>query len=179
MGASLVGTPFWNKWRHQSVADLLNYVSENMPMGRTAASLSAAEYADIVAFVLSSNELPAGQTALTTARGANVMIVPKGGGSSELAPGTLARVVGCLAPQAADRSWRIVKATAPVRMKSIEGAPAAEAATGDRQYALKFVLQPLAPMVGRRVAVVGLLLGEGGVDGINVSTVTSVGGGCE
>src|SRR3954470_19538679 len=35
MGASLVGTPFWNKWREQSVADLLGHVSKNMPMGQT------------------------------------------------------------------------------------------------------------------------------------------------
>jgi hypothetical protein len=33
-------------------------------------------------------------------------------------------------------------------------------------------------MVGHRLSVTGLLLGEGGVDGINVSTITSVAEAC-
>src|SRR6187549_1799797 len=53
MGRSLVGTSFWNKWREQSVGDLLDYVSKNMPMGQTStATLSPPVYADIVAFLL-------------------------------------------------------------------------------------------------------------------------------
>jgi len=179
MGASLVGTPFWNKWRQQSVEDLLGYVTKNMPMGRTADSLSPAEYADIVAYVLRSNDLPAGNADLTLASGTGVMILPKDGGSGELAPGTLARVIGCLAPQDADRGWHIVGASRPDRVKSIEGTPPPGAPGGDRRYVLKFVLQPLAALVGQRIAVVGLLLGEGGADGINVSTVQSLAVKCD
>src|SRR4051812_41330581 len=56
MGRSLVGTSFWNKWREQSVGDLLEYVSKNMPMGQTSTTaLSPPAYADLVAFLLSSN----------------------------------------------------------------------------------------------------------------------------
>jgi hypothetical protein len=36
----------------------------------------------------------------------------------------------------------------------------------------------LTPLAGQKVAVVGLLMGEGGADGINVSTVTSLGSRC-
>jgi len=187
MGRSLVGTSFWNKWREQSVGDLLDYVSKNMPMGQTSTTtLSAPVYADIVSFLLKSNDLPAGAAELTAANGTDMHIVPREGSTGELPATTLARVVGCLAPQEADKGWRIISASRPERVKTIDppspvagsGATSAGNSTpgpvGDRQYVLKFVLQPLAPLVGQKVAVVGILLGDGGVDGLNVSTVTSV-----
>jgi len=179
MGHSLVGTSFWNKWREQSVGDLLEYVSKNMPMGQTSTTtLSPPVYADIVAYVLKSNDLPAGPSELSATSGTDVRIVPKEGSTGELPSTTLARVVGCLAPQQSDKSWRLTTASRPERVKSIDAYPTATEG-GDRQYALKFVLQPLAPLVGQRVAVVGILLGDGGADGINVSTVTSVAPACQ
>lgn len=175
MGRALVGTSFWNTWREQSVGDLLGYVSKNMPMGETSVTrLPPQVYADIVAYVLKSNELPSGPGELTAANSADVHIVAKGGSTGELPATTLARVVGCLAPQGPDRSWQVTNASRPERVKSIDGAAPPGAEGGDRQYALKFVLQPLTPMVGQRVVVVGMLLGDGGTDGINVNTVTSL-----
>lgn len=180
MGRSLVGTSFWNKWREQSVGDLLDYVSKNMPMGQTSTvTLSPPVYADIVSFLLRSNDLPSGQNELTAATGAGVQIVPKEGSSGELPATTLARVVGCLGPQGADKSWPLTGASRPERVKTIDGGTAPSGQSGDRQYALKFVLQPLGPLVGQKVAVVGILLGDGGVDGINVSTVTRVDNTCD
>ncbi len=64
-------------------------------------------------------------------------------------------------------------------MKTIDGGTASAGQGADRHYALKFVLQPLAPLVGQKVAVVGILLGDGGVDGINVSTVTTLAATCD
>ena len=93
MGASLVGTAFWNEWREQSVADMVDYVAKNMPMGRQAAPLSPTEAADLVAFVLSNNDLPARPVALSATSGTGIRIVPKDGGTGELPPTTLARVV--------------------------------------------------------------------------------------
>ena len=180
MGRSLVGTSFWNKWREQSVGDLLDYVSKNMPMGQTSTTtLSAPVYADIVSFLLHSNDLPAGQNELTPTSSASVQIVPKEGSSGELPATTLARVVGCLAPQGTDKDWRIISASRPERVKTIDGGTASAGQGADRHYALKFVLQPLAPLVGKKVAVVGILLGDGGVDGINVSTVTALAATCD
>jgi mono/diheme cytochrome c family protein len=192
MGRSLVGPAFWDKWREQSVGDLLDYVSKNMPMGQTSTlTLSAPAYADIVAYLLRSNELPAGPAELSATTGTDMRIVPKDGGTGELPSSTLSRVVGCLGAQESDRSWRLSKASRPERVKTIDPASpgtasgatstggAASAQGGDRAYALKFVLQPLAPLVGRQVAVIGILLGEGGIDGINVSTVTAMAAACQ
>ena len=44
--------------------------------------------------------------------------------------------------------------------------------------ALKFVVTRLDSMAGSRVAVNGLLIGAGGVDGINVTAVNRVAGKC-
>jgi len=178
MGRSLVGPSFWNKWREQSVGDLLEYVSKNMPMGQTSTTaLSPPAYADLIAFLLNSNDLPAGPVELSATSGTDAHIVPKEGSTGELPTSTLARVVGCLGAQAADRSWPLSKASRPERVKTIDAVPTSSD-SGERQYTLKFVLQPIAPLVGQRVAVVGILLGDGGADGINVSTVTAVGGAC-
>ena len=43
---------------------------------------------------------------------------------------------------------------------------------------LKFVLTRLDAFVGQRMSVSGILIGAGGADGINVSTVNRVGDTC-
>lgn len=174
-GAALVGKPFWDKWREQSVGDLLAYVSKNMPL-HTPGTLSPTTYGDIVAHVLKANDLPIGPQELTPETSASIRIVAKDG-SGELPASTLARIVGCLAPRAADGTWHVTRATVPERANAATMAPA-EASLGNREFVLKFVLTPLTSMVGQRVVVTGLLLGEGGVDGVNVSTVKSVAPAC-
>ncbi len=167
--APLVGEAFWKSFSQKTVADLLEFVSANMPNG-TPGSLSASTYQDIVALMLKSNGFPAGTADLTREAGAAVRIVPKDG-NAELPADALARVVGCLARSGAD--WVVTKATAPERAEST----AAEDATkplGSRTIALKYVLTRLDDLTGSRVAVTGLLIGAGGADGINVTTVSRV-----
>lgn len=177
-GKRLNGDQFWTDWKESTVGELLGYVSKNMPRsedGSLAGTLSPSTYADIISFVLSANGFPAGPQSLTAASATGVAIIRKEG-PGELPATTLAVVIGCLGPRAADGSWRIEKATAPVRANAA-GTPD-KTASGDRAYALKFVLTNLTKMVGQRVAVRGLLLGEGGSEGINVSAVTLVADSC-
>jgi hypothetical protein len=101
-----------------------------------------------------------------------VPIVPKDG-SAELPANALARVVGCLARSGAD--WVVTSATNPERAE--RAGPGGEDATrplGSRTMALKFVVTKLDSLAGSRVAVSGLLIGAGGVDGINVTAVNRV-----
>ncbi len=49
---------------------------------------------------------------------------------------------------------------------------------GARTIQLKFVLTRLDSLAGSRVAVSGLLIGAGGVDGLNVTAVNRVAGKC-
>ncbi|MBZ5634595.1 MAG: cytochrome c [Acidobacteriia bacterium] len=176
--APLVGDPFWKSFAQKTVGDLLEFVSTYMPNG-TPGSLTEPTYRDIVALMLKSNGFPAGTTELGGNATANVQIVEKDG-RTELPANALARVVGCLARSGADLSksgtdWVITSATAPERAERV--APAGEDATrplGSRTIPLKLVVTKLDALAGSRVAVSGLLIGEGGVDGINVTTVNRV-----
>jgi hypothetical protein len=113
--------------------------------------------------MLKSNGFPAGKTELIT----GAQIVPKDG-STELPTNALVRVVGCLARSGAD--WVVTNATTPERAER----PAALESTGSRTIALKFVVTKLDSLAGSRVAVTGLLIGAGGVDGLNVTAVNRV-----
>jgi mono/diheme cytochrome c family protein len=169
--APLVGQTFWKSFALKTVGDLLQYVSNNMPNGAPG-SLAQSAYGDIVALMLKSNGFPAGTTELARDGVANVQIVQKDG-STDLPAEALARVVGCLARSGAD--WVVTNATTPERAES--AAPGGQDATrplGSRTMTLKFVVTHLDPLVGSRVVVNGMLIGAGGVDGINVTTVSRV-----
>jgi mono/diheme cytochrome c family protein len=177
---ALNGDKFWTDWGERPLEDLLVYVSKNMPFsedGSLAGTLPAGTYADIVAHLLAANGFPAGKDDLSASSVRGVQIVKKGG-PGELPASTLAHVVGCLAPRGADGTWRLVKGSRPVRAPSGGDKPDPNAPLGDREYALKFVLRSLTSFVGHRMSVTGLLLGDGGVEGLNVTTIDSISSNC-
>ncbi len=168
----VTGDKFWETFTQKTVGEMLTYVKTNMPNGAAAGSLSASTYNDLVALILKSNGFPAGTTELTPETIANVQIIPRDG-PGELPANTLVRVVGCLAKNGSD--WVLTSATAPQRIERTGAVP--EDATrplGARTTTLKFVLTRLDPFVGQRMSVSGLLLGVGGADGVNVTTVSRV-----
>jgi mono/diheme cytochrome c family protein len=172
----LSGDSFWDGYTLRTVGDLLAYVSKNMPNGVNAGTLPAATYNDLVALILKSNGFPAGTTELTPESAATVQIVRKDG-SSELPAGTLARVVGCLSKSGTD--WVLTSATAPERVeKAGVGAEDATRPLGTGSTPLKFVLTRLDKFAGQRVSASGLLIGGGGKDGLNVTTVNQVAATC-
>ena len=180
--APLVGEPFWKSFAQKTVGDLLEFVSANMPNGNPR-SLSESTYGDIVALMLKSNGFPAGTTELRRDTIANVQIVQKDG-RTELPSDALARVVGCLARSGADLAktgadWVVTRATNPERAESVTpGVNDATRPLGSRTMPLKFVVTHLDPLAGSRVVVSGLLIGAGGADGINVTTVNRVAQSC-
>lgn len=170
--APLVGDAFWKSFAQKSVGDLLEFVSTYMPNGNPG-SLTEPTYRDIVALMLKSNGFPAGAAELGPDTIAGVQIVPKDG-STELPANALARVVGCLAKSG--RDWVVTNATTPERAEraGLAGNEDSTRTLGSRTMPLKFVVTKLDALDGSRVAVSGLLIGEGGVDGINVTTVNRV-----
>jgi mono/diheme cytochrome c family protein len=167
--APLVGDPFWKSFSQKTVGELLDFVSTYMPNGNPG-SLSKAAYNDIVAVMLKSNGFPAGTSELSPDNIADVQIIPRDG-STELPANALVRVVGCLARSGTD--WVVTNATTPERAERVR--PAGEDAArplGSRTMPLKFVVTRLDALAGSRVAVSGLLIGAGGVDGINVTAVS-------
>ena len=168
--APLVGDAFWKSFQQKSVGELLEFVSTYMPNGNPG-SLSEPTYRDIVALMLKSNGFPAGSAELSAAGIADLQIVPKDG-SVELPANALARVVGCLTRSGSD--WVVTNATTPERAEQARAADDATRRLGNRTLPLKFVVTRLDALAGSRVAVNGLLIGAGGVDGINVTTVSRV-----
>lgn len=171
----LAGDPFWKSFAQKSVGDLLDYVSTNMPNGAPG-SLNESAYWDIVAAILKSNDFPAGTSELAPNTIAGVQIIPKDG-RTELPANALVRVVGCLARSGS--AWVVTNATNPERAERVaSGGEDATKPLGSRTMALKFVITRLDALAGSRVAVNGLLIGAGGVDGINVTTVNRVADKC-
>jgi hypothetical protein len=167
----LVGDPFWKSFAQKTVGDLLEFVSTYMPNGKPG-SLDETTYNDIVALILKSNDFPAGTTELARTTTANVQIIQKDG-RTELPANALARVVGCLTKSGAD--WVVTSATTPERAeRAVSPGEDAARPLGSRAIMLKFVITRLDALAGSRVAVSGLLIGEGGVDGINVTTVNRI-----
>ncbi len=172
---SLTGDAFWTGFTQKTVGDLLTYVKTSMPNGN-AGSLPASTYNDLVALILKSNGFPAGGVEVSPDSVADIRIIPKNG-ATELPPNVLARVVGCLAKSGND--WVVTHATAPERIDtSGAGQNDATRPLGTGAITLKFVLTRLDSMIGHRVSVSGILIGAGGVDGINVTTVNHVADSC-
>jgi mono/diheme cytochrome c family protein len=171
----LSGDKFWEGFTQKTVGDLLKFVSTSMP-NNNPGTLPAASYNDLVALILKSNGFPAGTAEVTPDAVATVQIIPKDG-PGELPANTLVRVVGCLSKSGSD--WVLTSATTPERIdKTGVGPEDATRALGDRTATLKFVLTRLDPFVGQRMSVSGILLGAGGANGINVTTVSKVADTC-
>ena len=64
-GPTLLGKDFVNGWKEMSAGALLSKISMDMP-SNAPGTLTPAQYADVMAFVLSVNKYPAGQTELPT-----------------------------------------------------------------------------------------------------------------
>jgi len=168
----LAGDAFWQSHTQKTVGQLLTYVRTSMPNGANAGSLPPASYNDLLALILKSNGFPAGTTELAPETVADVLIVRKDG-PGELPNNTLVRVVGCLTRSGSD--WVLASATAPERVEATGVGPQdATRPLGSGTIALKFVLSRLDASLGKRMSVSGMLMGVGGVNGINVATVNKV-----
>jgi hypothetical protein len=154
---------------------LFTFIQKNMPNGN-GGTLSEKTYADLTALVLKANGVPAGTTELVPSAVAAIPIMSKDG-PTELPAGALVRVVGCLAKNGSD--FVLTTATSPQRTEKTGTTP--EDATrplGDKSITLKFLLTKLDADIGKRISATGLLMGVGGVNGLNVSTVTKVADTC-
>ena len=65
-GPAISGKDFINAWKGMTAAELFEKISIDMP-SNAPGTLKADQYADLMAFVLSANECPAGKTPLPAA----------------------------------------------------------------------------------------------------------------
>src|SRR5437868_1029396 len=84
---ALAGTPFMGAWGKRTTAQLYSKIATSMPLGQ-GGSLSEAQYADIVAYILNRNGARAGNNAFTPASAVQIDTIANGrapAGSSTVA----------------------------------------------------------------------------------------------
>lgn len=167
---ALWGDEFWKSWREDTLDNVYHYISANMPNDEPA-TLKTDQYLDVMAYLLMKNGLPAGSAKLTVASSVGVHIYAREG-PGELPAETMVEVVGCL--KKVDKDWHLVNSSHPARVKSKQVLRAedekAAPLEGGRTLPLKFVMTRLDNYVGKVMTVRGMLIGDGGRDGLNVMT---------
>jgi hypothetical protein len=178
-GPLLIGKLFLDRWREDSLGSLFTFVRTTMP-GNAPGSLDPQVYADVLAFLLEANGLPAGSRELTPDTAGRVQLVgPEG--PKPLTNLTIVRAVGCLS-SAANDSWVLARAggVRPVRARIVDGttpeelAASAAQALGTQSFPLTSVKAQSVSLAGHKVQVKGVLTRQGPVDRINVMTLDSV-----
>jgi mono/diheme cytochrome c family protein len=117
-GNGLQGNDFMERWREDSMGSLFEFVSENMPPLRRGVGrplIGIPTYIDIIAFVLSKNDFPAGPNPLTP-EGLDAIRIQHKEGPRPLPNGALVRISGCLT--GSGQTWSVTSATDAVRTRT-------------------------------------------------------------
>ena len=177
----LVGEPFMQAWREDTVGNLYTRVRNLMPFDEPA-TLGDAAYLDSVAYLLQANGFPAGSRELTAAEAADVRIEAEDG-PGEVPSFALVQVVGCLT-RGDGGAWALTQATPAVRTADpSESSPEALAALvgrplGTRMFELMAVYPDPAPHAGHVMEAKGFLIRDPAGDRINVSSIGMVAAAC-
>lgn len=178
-GPQLVGKAFLDRWREDKLEPLFTFIKTSMP-GNSPGSLDDRTYADILAFILEANSLPAGQKELRPDMVGSIQLVGTEG-PQPLSNLTIVRTVGCLSPEA-NNAWTLVKAgpPIPVRARIVDGTTpdelrgSAAQALGTETFRLLSVTPQAASSAGHKVQVKGVLTRQNQVERINVMSLESV-----
>ena len=181
---ALKGDMFMDNWREDSLKVLFTYTATRMP-SRAAGTLSQQTYLDIVSYMLSENEIPAGSKELTADAVNSIQLVGKNG-PAPIPKFALITIVGCLVQ--ADNEWRLVKASAPVRTRQEQPTDAelkasTAKALGNGAYRLVYIdsLRPgFVPEshVGQKLHGHGYLLSNDKGEGLSVTWLEAVASTC-
>lgn len=182
-GPDLTNKAFLDRWREDTLQPLFSFIRNTMP-GTAPGSLDDKVYADLIAFMLEEQDLPAGKTELTPDMMGRVQLVGPDG-PAPLANLTIVRAVGCLAAAPND-TWTLERATGarPVRGRIVgastpEELKASAAQTlGTQTYPLMSVKPQSPSLAGHKVQVKGVLTRQKTLERINVMALDSVGPAC-
>ncbi len=169
----LAGERFSKSFADSTLLAVFTTIQTTMPR-QAPASLTDAEYVDVLAHLLKVNGYPDGMAELAVA-GLGDIKVPGRGGSLDF---TLVHVVGCLAQTG--RVWTLGQATDPVRTREPEPASDAEATEldraplGQRSFRLQQVYGAPAGWMGQKVATKGFLTRSGTEDRVNVTSMRTL-----
>jgi mono/diheme cytochrome c family protein len=178
-GPELTGKAFLDRWREDKLESLFTFIRTTMP-GNAPGSLDERVYADIIAYLLEANGLPAGKRELSPDMVGSIQLVGAEG-PRPLSNLTIVRAVGCLSPEA-NNTWALVKAGSPrpVRARIVDGTTpeelkgSAAQPLGTQTFPLLSVTQQGASHAGHKVQVKGVLTRQNTVERINVMSLESV-----
>ena len=148
--------------------------------GNLPGSLDERAYADILAYILQANSLPAGTRELSPEMVGSIQLVgPEG--PRPLSNLTIVRAVGCLSP-AANNTWALANAGSPrpVRARIVDGTTPEELKVsaaqplGTQTFPLLSVTPQGASYAGHKVQVKGVLTRQNTIERINVMSLESV-----
>lgn len=170
----LAGDRFTKSFGDATLQSVFTTIKTTMPR-QAPATLTDAEYTDIVAHLLRVNGYADGMTELAVADLPGIKI-PGPSGSLDQA---LVQVAGCLARNG--RNWTLTAATDPTRTRDPEPAQNDEAAqldarpSGTRTFRLQQVYGGPAGWTNQKVAAKGFLSASGTEDRITVTSLRALG----
>ena len=182
-GPELIGKAFLDRWREDSLESLFSFIRTTMP-GNAPGALDERTYADVVAFLLEANGLPAGTRELGPAVVGSIQLVGMEG-PRPLSNLTIVRAVGCL-DRTSNNMWSLVKAAnpRPVRTRVVEGTSPEELRVsaaqplGAHTFPLLSVSERGASYAGHKVQVKGVLTRLNALERINVMSLESLSPAC-
>ena len=188
---ALKGPVFMEVWRDDYLDGLYQHMKTRMPRlpGGEPGSLTDKQYTDIMAFIVKSNDYPAGKKELTPdAMEKTLLIGPDG--PKPLGNNALVQVVGCMTAVDA-QNWSVTRALEPARTRDAENTTPEEVKRADAKGlgAATFRLRLATlmdnepgfkpePLKGQKVLVKGALTRQTGNDRITVVSLVAVGAGC-
>jgi mono/diheme cytochrome c family protein len=178
-GPQLMGKAFLDRWREDKLESLFTFIKTSMP-GNNPGGLDERTYADILAFILEANSLPAGEKELRPDMVGSIQLVGTEG-PQPLSNLTIIRTVGCLSAEA-NNAWVLAKAgrPIPVRARIVDGTTpeelkgSAAQALGTQTFRLLSVTPQAASFAGHKVQIKGVLTRQNQVERINVMSLESV-----
>ena len=174
---------FMDRWREDNLSSLFNLIKGTMPPGPRG-RVSNAEYVDIVAYLLSVNQFPAGNGELEANDMEHILVLGKEG-PKPVPDFALVTVVGCLSPPE-KTLWILTSASEPIRTRNPRESEDAElsAAVARPAGAHKFGLIdtinfPAELRAGHWMEAKGFLIRAPGDDRINLTWLHTLQDTCE
>lgn len=166
---------FTDNWREGYLSNLFHHIQTWMPPQDRKGTLPEQQYLDIMTYILSANEFPAGAKELTKTDLDTILFVDRNG-PQPLPPAATIRVVGCLAHAA---EWTLTRAGEFPRVHDGSETYESELAwsrlvpLGTGTYNLPDLEDDHKPsdllkLVGRKVQAKGVLKGQGANQRITV-----------
>ena len=176
------GEAFMRDWSGTDLSGLVARMKTSMPPGAPG-SLPDADYVDIAAYMLRTNDFPAGRDELTSANLATVRVEGRNG--PEPVPNfTLVRVVGCLRA-GPGTDWTVTNGSEPARTRNPVASTGEElkgsesTALGNATFRVMNVYPRPEAYTGHKVEAKGFLIRDPSGDRINATAVQSLAPRCE